>query len=342
MKTIVTGGSGFIGSAVVRKLLERGRTVRVLVLPGHEAPALRGLDVETAIGDVRDYDSLLKAFKGCSTLYHLAANPNLWAPDPSVFEEINHQGTRNVLRAAGSVGSLDKIVYTSSAMVLKRSPKGLSREYALLDDAVEAVGPYSRSKLLASRAVMEAAGKGLPVVIVAPTMPLGPGDFNITPPTRMLLNFLNGKTKALFNCRLNIVDVRDAAEGHVKAEEKGEFGKIYVLAGTNLTLSQLFGKIAQMTGIRFFNLGIPYFAALGFARLSEFISDHLTKKPPLASVAGVRAARKSLWFDKAETATELELAFRPLEISLFDAIRDLLERGLVSRPIRLRKPGAHS
>lgn len=330
----MTGGSGFIGSALVRKLLARRRPVRVLVRPGHEAPRLEGLDIEMVFGDVRDYRSLVEAFKSCDSLYHLAANPNLWAPDPSVFEEVNYQGTLNVLRAAEAVGTFKKIVYTSSANVIKKDPYEPAKEVQFLDKLEEAIGAYSRSKLLAGWAVQRAAQEGLPIVIVVPTTPLGPGDLRLTPSTRMLLNFLHGKIKAVFDSRLNIVDVRDAAEGHVRAEEKGEAGELYLLGGTNLTLSELFAKIAEIAGLPFSHRNVPPGAALAFAWLSEFIATHITRKPPLATVAGVKLARQSFWFDNTATIQKLGISFRPLEDSLSDAIRDLKERGLVKKPIQ--------
>jgi dihydroflavonol-4-reductase len=241
---------------------------------------------------------------------------------------------------AERVGTFEKTVYTSSAMILERNGENRSPAYRFMDTTEETFGPYSRSKLLAGKAVLQAAEEGLPVVLVAPTVPIGPGDARFTPPTRLLLNILNGKIKALYDCQLNLVDVRDVAEGHIRAEQFGKIGRIYPLAGENLTLSQLFQQVAEMTGVKVPRIKVPYLLALWFAWLSEFIAGHITQKYPLATMAGVKRAQKPLWFDKAETSDELKMHFRPPDISLFDAIQDLLQRGLIDRSIKLKNPEA--
>lgn len=339
MKTVVTGGTGFIGSHLVRELLNRGDQVRVFALPGDDRTPIDGLEVEVCEGDVRDFDAVARALRGADRLYHLAGMASLWAPDPGVFDEVNHLGTLNVLRAAGQTDTLERIVYTSSATVLAPSNRNDPTYYHFLNSPVEAAGPYCRSKLMAGRAALAASCECLPVVIVCPTAPIGPGDPNITPPTQMILNVLNGRVKgAIYDCKFNLVDVRDVAVAHIKAEELGQPGRIYPLNSANLMLSDLLALVKGMTGLKVPRRRIPYTVALSFAYLNELVADHITGAQPIASVTGVRLAKSTFWFDNRLTTRDLNVAFRPVEESLYATIADLLARGLVTRPVALKKP----
>jgi len=335
MKTLVTGGTGFIGSHLVAELLRRGYRIRVLVRPGDSAPESWKEAVEVVRGDIRDYHSLLNAMEGCDRLFHLAANPNLWARDVTVFESVNYHGTLNVLRAARELGTFKKIVYTSSATILA-PPRKQGEALSFFDSRLDAAGPYCMSKLMAARAVAAECDSGLPAVIVCPTMPIGPGDHNMTPPTRMLLDYLNGRIKAVFNCNMNIVDVADAAIGHIEAEQKGTVGGIYLLGATNLSLAELFQAISRVSGLPAPKFRIPYVVALAVAYASELMADYVTGKPPMASVTGVKLAERSYPMDNARTLRELGISFRPLETTIARAVKDLVERSLVNRRIRLK------
>jgi dihydroflavonol-4-reductase len=330
---LVTGGCGFVGRHLVEQLVARGERVRVLDLRPLDA-ALSG--VEQVIGSITDPAAVARAMDGCERVFHLAANPNLWAPDPKSFDEVNHQGTRRVLEAAQTAG-VQRFVYTSTESILKshRAPKQSNR--ALIDESVvltleDMPGPYCRSKFLAEEAAREAAAGGLPVVIVNPTMPIGPGDDLLTPPSKMILDFLNGETPAYLDCEFNLVDARDLAAGHILAADKGRAGERYILGNVNLSLGELLVELQRLTGLAMPRTRIPYALALLSAVVSEGISN-ITKKPPIAPLTGVRLARTSMAFDCSKARNELGWSCQTLEQSLRDAIRWMSGRRLLRRPV---------
>jgi dihydroflavonol-4-reductase len=330
---LVTGGCGFIGRHLVEQLAARGERVRVLDLRPI-AGSLEG--VEQVVGSVTDPAAVARAMDGCERVFHLAANPNLWAPDPKSFDAVNHQGTRRVLDAAQKLG-VQRLVYTSTESILKsyRAPRQSVR--ALIDETVvltleDMPGPYCRSKFLAEEAAREAARGGLPVVIVNPTMPIGPGDDLLTPPSRMILGFLNGETPAYLDCEFNLVDARDVAAGQNLAAEKGRVGERYILGNVNLSLGALLAELQRLTGLPMPRTRIPYALALASALVSEGISN-VTKKPPVAPLTGVRLARTSMAFDCSKARTDLGWSCRTLEQSLRDAIRWMSGKGLLRRPV---------
>ncbi len=276
-QSLVTGGGGFIGSHLVRQLLENDEMVRVLELPDVPLPE----NVEVVRGSICDAHIVRKALKGVQRLYHLAANPNLWAQRKSDFNLVNFEGTRTIFAEAAKQ-DLEVIVYTSTESILT----GNARRDTLVDAAVvrklsEMPGPYCRSKFLAEQEAFKAAKKGLPVVIVAPTLPIGPGDRWITPPTRMILDFLNAKTPAYLECGLNMVDVRDVAKGHILAAERGRIGERYILGNENLNLSELLGFIEEIAGLAMPKVRIPYWLALISGVLSELTADYVTHQARL-------------------------------------------------------------
>ncbi len=327
---LVTGGCGFIGRHLVAALLARGDAVRVLDPQSWPGPIPPGLDFR--LGSILDPDALAKAMAGVRWVFHLAADPNLWSADPDHFDRLNHQGTRRVLEAAARTG-IERFVHCSTESILKNSRAPESA--APIDEAAEigiddVPGPYCRSKLRAEWAAREAAAAGLPVVIVNPTMPIGPGDLTLTPPTRMLRDFLNGKIPAYLDCGLNLVDVRDAAWGHILAAEKGRLGERYILGGANVTLGGLLARLEALSGCSMPRRRIPYGLAYMAALVSEGLA-YLTKRPPAAPLTGVRLARTSLAFDCRKAKQELGWQPRDLDDSLKAAIADLAARGLWRR-----------
>jgi len=331
---LVTGGCGFIGWHLVEQLAARGEGVRVLDLRPMRAQ-LQG--VEQVIGSITDPVAVARAVDGCERVFHLAANPNLWSPDSSGFDEVNHQGTRRMLEAAQKAG-VQRFVYTSTESILKscRAPRKSSR--ALIDETVvltvdDMPGPYCRSKFLAEEAAREAAREGLPVVIVNPTMPIGPGDDLLTPPSRMILGFLNGETPAYLDCEFNLVDARDVAAGQILAAERGRVGERYILGHVNLRLGALLAELQRMTGLAMPRTRVPYALALVSALVSEGVAT-LTKKPPIAPLNGVRLARTSMAFDCTKARSELGWSCRTFDQSLRDALHWMSGQGLVRRPIR--------
>jgi dihydroflavonol-4-reductase len=331
---LVTGGCGFIGRHLTTLLSRRGYRVRVLDLQDWpDAPA----GVEIRRGSILDKATVAGAMEGIQLVFHLAANPNLWAPDPRTFHEVNYEGTCRVLEAAAEAG-VSRIVYTSTESILKNVRARNGSDAALIDESVELAledvwGAYCRSKFLAEEAARRAAKSGLPVVIVNPTMPVGPGDGLLTPPTRMLLGFLNGATPAYMDCEFNLVDARDVALGHLLAAERGRFGERYILGGENLALANVLELLREMTGFPIARCRVPYRLAYFAGLISEGIA-RLTKRPPLAPLSGVVLARSSMAFDSRKARGELGWASRPLRQSLQDAVLDLQSRGLLRRDLR--------
>jgi len=337
MVALVTGGAGFIGRHLVALLVERGEQVRVLDIdPEAETSSL----VEVVRGSVTDAPTVRRALRGVRRLYHLAGNPNLWSPNKADFDSVNWGGTRTVLREAARF-DLERIVYTSTESILVglrngADPRGTNETVTRrLEDMP---GPYCRSKFRAEQEALAAARAGLPLVIVNPTLPIGPGDRHLTPPTRMLLGFLKGQFPAYLDCRLNVIDVRDVALGHLLAAERGGIGQRYILGSANLSLRNLLERLQAISGAAMPRLRVPYPLAFATGVVSEFLADHVTHRPPNAPLTGVRLARQSMHFDCSKAARELGLPRRPIEDSLRDAVAWFVARGLLRRP--LPKPAA--
>jgi dihydroflavonol-4-reductase len=323
--TVVTGGAGFIGSHLVEQLVDSGHHVRVIEKPRASVDHLPRA-VEVHFADIRDRGALLRPFEGAQWVYHLAANPNLWARDRSEFEAVNHAGTVNVLDAALAAGAL-RVLHTSTESVLTKA-----RQSGPIDENIEielsdAVGPYCRSKLLAEKYAFFLAGKGLPVVVANPTMPVGPGDRNLSPPTQLVLDFCRGNLPMTMHCTLNLIDVRDVAHGLRLVMQKGDLGRRYILGNSNLSLEGLFEILSELVGVPVPRFNVPYGMALSFAWLAEMWSDRVSGWPPKATLTGVRLARRIMHFDSGRTALELGLAARPLRESLKDLVLWLRETG---------------
>lgn len=345
--SLVTGGCGFIGHHLVRLLATRGERVRVLDWrrPAADNGIFAGLPsgaVEFRQGDIADPATVDAAVAGVSRVYHLAANPNLWARDASVFERVNLGGTLNVL-AAAERHRPERVVYTSTESILA-GLRGAARGSAMIDEDIalsvdDMPGPYCRSKFLAERAALDAAANGLPVVVVNPTLPIGPGDRLLTPPSRMLLDFLGGRTPAYLETAFNMIDVRDAALGHILAAERGRTGQRYILGGENLTMSGLLALLAEISGRPVPRLRIPYWLAYAYSAVDEFVADRITGKPPRAPLTGVRLARHAMHFDNSRALAELGLQPRPLRRALTDAVAWFRNEGLLPEPAN--RCGAH-
>jgi len=333
--TLVTGGAGFIGRHLVRLLAARGARVRVLDL--QDARDL-GDGVDCVVGSICDPDAVRRAMAGAATVYHLAANPDLWAPKREAFAQTNLEGTR-VMLAAAAEARVQRFVHTSTESILKgrrATVNGAPQKENVTLSIDDMMGPYTRSKFQAEAAAMAAAAQGLPVVIVNPTLPIGPGDRRITPPTRMILDFLNGANPAYLECELNMIDVRDVAMGHILAAERGAVGERYILGNANVRLSDLLAMLRELTGLSMPRIRIPYFVAISAAVVSEFVADHITGKPPRAPTTGVRLCRTPMIFDSSKAVRELGLPQTPIRTALADAVAWLQGQGLLTRtPPRL-------
>jgi dihydroflavonol-4-reductase len=320
MKALVTGGTGFVGANVVRALLERGDEVRVLVRPRSDTRNLDSLELELVAGDLRDRGSLEAALDGCDTLYHVAAMYALWVRNPRELYDSNVTGTINILEAAKHAG-VQKIVYTSSVATIGLPKDGTpgTEEIPLTPD--ELVSDYKRSKYLAEQEVLKYAQRGLPVVIVNPSFPVGAWDVKPTPSGQIIVNFLRGKIPAYVNTGLNVVDVEDVARGHLMAAEKGRPGERYILGHANLSLPELFQLLAQVSGMSAPRLRIPYGVAYLSACVSEAVARTITHKPPFVTLAGVKLSRKRMFFDAAKAVQELGLPQTPAVEALRKAVQ---------------------
>jgi dihydroflavonol-4-reductase len=320
MKTLVTGGTGFVGANVVRALLKRGVEVRALVRPRSDTRNLDSLEVELVAGDLRDRGSLEAALHGCDILYHVAAMYALWARNPREIYDSNVTGTINILEAAGQAG-VQKIVYTSSVATIGLPKDGTPGTEEVPLPPEDMVSDYKRSKYLAEQEVLKYAQRGLPVVIVNPSFPVGAWDVKPTPSGQIIVNFLRGKIPAYVDTGLNVVDVEDVAIGHVMAAERGRIGERYILGHMNLTLPELFQLLAQVSGMSAPRFRIPYGFAYLSACVSEFVARTITHKPPFVTLAGVKLSRKRMFFDPSKAVRELGLPQTPAIEALSKAVQ---------------------
>jgi dihydroflavonol-4-reductase len=320
MKTLVTGGTGFVGANVVRTLLQRGREVRALVRPRSDTRNLDSLDVELVAGDLRDRGSLEAAIEGCDTVYHVAAVYTLWTTNRQEVYDSNVTGTVNLLEAAGMAG-VQKIVYTSSVATIGLPKAGTPGTEDIPLQPEDLVNDYKRSKYLAEQEALKYAQRGLPVVIVNPSFPVGPWDVKPTPSGQMIVNFLRGKIPAYVDTGLNVVDVEDVALGHIMAAEKGHIGERYILGHANLTLLELFQLLEHISGVKAPRFRIPYSCAYLSACVSEFMARTITHKPPFVTRAGVQLSQKRMFFDASKAVRELGFPQTPVVEAVSKAVR---------------------
>ena len=324
--TVVTGGTGFVGAAVVRHLVAARHRVRAIVRPGSDRRLLAGLPVEMVEGDLIDALSLGRALRGCGQLFHVAAFYSLWARDRRLFYDINLEGTHRILRAAADAG-VGGVVYTSTVGALGIPPGGQAGTEETRVSLADMAGDYKRSKFLAEEVARGFARQGLPIVIVNPSTPVGSGDIKPTPTGQMIVDFLRGRMWAYLETGLNLVDVEDVAAGHLLAAQRGRVGERYILGGRNLTLREIFELLGRITGIRPPRLKVSAGLVLPMARLSEWIADHITGRPPLVPVDAVRMAQKTMFFDCSKAVRELGLPQSPVEEALARAVHWFRENG---------------
>lgn len=299
---------------MARSLTERGHSVRALVRPTSQ---LTDLEVERVVGDLRDADSLERAAAGCGLVFHVAADYRLWAPDPTELYRSNVDGTRNLLTAAKRAG-VERVVYTSTVGCIGVPEGGVGDETVPVR-LEEMKGAYKRSKFLAERVAMEFAESGLPVVIVNPTAPIGDHDGKPTPTGRIVLDFLNGEMPAYIDTGLNVVHVRDVADGHLLACERGRPGERYILGSENLTLESILWKMAAITGRKAPSLQLPYAVAYAAGVVTTAWSS-VTGRPPRAPLDAVRMARKKMFVSHEKASRELEFSPGPADGALRSAI----------------------
>ena len=326
MKTLVTGGTGFVGSHLVRVLLERGEEVRCLVRSTSRLDNLNELPVEFVAGDLRDLESLTKAIKGARVVYHCAADYRLWCKDPDQMYQSNVEGSNNVMQASFDAG-VERVVYTSTVGCLGLNDDGTPANEDTQVTIEDMIGHYKRSKFLAEDKVREWAQRGLPVVIVNPSTPVGELDIKPTPTGKIIVDFLRGKMFGYVDTGMNLIDVRDCAEGHVLAAEKGRVGERYILGGRNLTLKELFDILANATEIASPKMKVPHWVAETYARLENFWSIGVVRREPDVPLESVKLARHKMWYDASKAVRELALPQNPVELALERAVNWFREHG---------------
>jgi dihydroflavonol-4-reductase len=323
----VTGGTGFVGAHVVRALLRRGRTVRCLVRSSSRLGNLEGLPVEVVPGDVTDPASLSRAMAGARTVFHCAADYRLSARDPREIYAANVEGTRNVLAAASEVGA-QRVVYTSSVGALGLNRDGRPGNEETPVEPGSLIGHYKKSKHQAERVAGEWAAKGLPVVIVNPSTPVGEMDIKPTPTGQMIVDFVNGRMPAYVETGLNLVDVRDVAEGHALAAEKGRVGEKYILGNRDMTLKEIFDALSLLAGVPSPRVRLPHWIPIAAAAVDTFAS-RLTGRQPRVPLEGARMSRHRMFFDAGKAVRELGLPQTPVEEALGRAVAWFRENGYV-------------
>jgi dihydroflavonol-4-reductase len=311
---LVTGASGFLGWHVARVLIERGYRVRGLA---RRAGSIADAEIEEIAGDLCDADSLQRAVQGCELVFHVAADYRLWARDAGELYRSNVDGTRNLLAACENAG-VDRIVYTSTVgcIGLVKGSLGDESTPVRLEDMT---GSYKRSKFLAEREALGFASRGLPVVIVNPTAPVGAHDVKPTPTGQTILDFIRGRMPAYLDTGLNVVDARETAEGHWLACGKGAPGERYILGSENLTLGEIFGKLSAISGRPAPKMRIPWVVAYGAGVVSTAIAN-VTGKPPRAPIDAVRMARKRMFVSTEKARRELGFDPSPAEKGLRNAV----------------------
>ncbi len=326
MTTLLTGASGFIGSALARKLVALAEPVRAIVRKDSDQRNLEGLQIEIVEADLVDPESLAHAVEGCEALFHVAADYRLWVPRPDEMYATNVEGTRNLVRAAMRAG-VRRIVYTSSVAVLGTAINGVPADESQSSTLADMIGHYKRSKFLAEEAVRTLVREeGAPVVVVNPSTPIGPRDIKPTPTGRLVIEAAAGRMPAYVNTGLNVVHVDDVAEGHLLAFERGQIGERYILGGANMTLREILCEIAGVAGRRPPTLRLPTGLVFPIAVGAE-LKSRLFGGVPRVTVSGVRMARKKMYFSSEKAARELGYRARPVREAILDAVAWFREHG---------------
>ncbi len=327
MKTLVTGASGFVGSAVARRLLDAGHDVRVLVRPQSDRRNIDGLALEVVTGDLTDRPSLERVVVGCDALFHVAADYRMWVPDPDRIYKTNVTGTRDLMQVAGQAG-VKRIVYTSSVATLGLTADGSAADEDTPVTLADMVGHYKRSKFLAEEEVRWLIKhEGLPIVIVNPSTPIGPRDVRPTPTGRMIVDAVNGRMPAYVDTGLNLVHVDDVAIGHLLAFERGKIGERYILGARNMSLKEILATIADITGQRPPKIRLPHSLVIPVAYISQAWARITKGGEPRITVDGVRLSKKYMFFSAEKAKRELGLSPRPVEEALQEAISWFRENG---------------
>ncbi len=326
MRVLVTGGTGFVGAHVARRVAERGHEVFVLVRPASDIGPFAGLPITPLVGSLTDPPSLERAVEGIDCLFHVAADYRLWVPDPQAMHEVNVGGAASLLRAAWQAGT-GRMVYTSSAVTVACSADRLGTEDDFLPSEA-ARSTYQRTKILAEQAVWGLIREGAPVTIVNPSTPIGTLDRRPTPTGRLIVDFLNGRLPAYVDAELNWIDVADVAEGHCLAAEKGRLGQRYILGHRNMMLGSLLQLLAEVSGRPAPRMKIPYAVAYTAGAAGE-LWGRMAGREPRACLDGVRMAGSPMRYDSGKAVKELRLPQSPIRAAMEQAVRWFRDHGYV-------------
>ncbi|MBH03635.1 MAG: NAD-dependent dehydratase [Xanthomonadales bacterium] len=318
MQCLITGATGFVGSAVVRAALREGWQVRVTRRDASDMRALDGLEIETVTVDLSNTAALAQAMADCDAVFHVAADYRLWAADPNELYENNVEGTRRICEAALAAG-VTRVVYTSSVATLGIPKDGSPGDETTPVGLADMIGHYKRSKYLAEEVAREYADAGLDIVIVNPSAPIGPRDHKPTPTGQMVLEAAAGRMPAFVDTGLNVVHVDDVARGHLLAYARGQAGRRYVLGGADMTLAQILGMVAEIVERPAPKIRLPHNLVLPIAHVAERVA-RVTGKPPRVTVDGVKLAKKHMFFSHDRAAQELGYRARPARDALADAV----------------------
>ena len=328
-KALVTGASGFVGSAVARKLVEAGFSVRALVRSSSPRAHLASLDLEFFEGDLRDRKSIDRAMTGMRYLFHVAADYRLWARDPSEIFASNVEGTRNLMEAAIAAG-VERIIYTSSVATIALRSDGTPADESTPLREDQGIGAYKSSKIAAERLVEAmVAERGLPAVIVNPSTPIGPYDVRPTPTGRIILEAARGRIPAFIDTGLNLVHVDDVASGHLAALHRGKIGERYILGGQDVLFSQLLQDIASLVGRRAARIRLPWRALIPIAYVAEAVAN-VTGREPFVTMDGVRMAKYHMFFESTKAEQQLGHRARPYIEGIEGAVRWFRDAGYLS------------
>lgn len=331
MTTLVTGATGFVGAAVLRCLAEAGHNVRALVRPTSDRLNLSGVDCQIVTGDLTEPESLKRAVRNCEAVFHVAADYRIWVPDREKMNRVNVQGTIDLILAAAAAG-VSRIVYTSSVATLRLRDDGLPADEESHAELSDMIGAYKQSKFLAEREVKRlVAGAGIPVIIVQPTAPFGPGDVKPTPTGRFVVEAGAGRMPAYVNTGLNVVHVDDVADGHLLAYEKGAIGESYILGGENRTLQWILETVAELTGQRPPRIRLPHWFLTPIAYVWEGVTRIRGSGEPMMTVDSVRMSRKLMYFSIEKARRELGYSPRPAIEALRDEIEWFYKHGYLAR-----------
>jgi dihydroflavonol-4-reductase len=329
MTTLLTGATGFVGGAVLRSLVAAGHQVRALVRPSSDRRNLMSIDCEIVTGDLVEIESLERALRGCEAVFHVAADYRLWVPDREKMNRTNVQGTVNLLRAAVAAG-VSRIVYTSSVATLRVRSDGLPADETSHAELSDIIGVYKQSKFLAEREVKRLVEDArVPVIIVKPTAPFGPGDVKPTPTGRMIIEAASGRMPAYVNTGLNVAHVDDVAAGHLLAYDRGVVGESYILGGENRSLQWILEAVAELTGRRPPRIRLPHWFITPIAYVAEGVARIRGEGEPMITVDGVRMSRKLMYFSSAKAQRDLGYTARPAVAALRDELDWFYKNGYV-------------